>query len=160
MYEKVEKPKGQKGKAAANSVAQKKNNVNQGFGFVDNRPESIGQAKQATQLMKRSTRMLGLSDYAEHKHEGDSSQTAFSAKKNYTSNATTIPVSIGYLQTTMAGALDEGGKRHNVLEKLLEEIGGNSKGHHLITGDQDKLNIFKQVCKDLKINPEWTGLNF
>ena len=46
------------------------------------------------------------------------------------------------------------------LEKLLEEIGGNSKGHHLITGDQDKLNIFKQVCKDLKINPEWTGLNF
>ena len=29
--------------AAANSVAQKKNGVKQGFGFVDNRPETLAQ---------------------------------------------------------------------------------------------------------------------
>jgi hypothetical protein len=38
MYAQVEKPKENIGKAVANSVAQKKSNVKQGFGFVDNRP--------------------------------------------------------------------------------------------------------------------------
>lgn len=37
MYAQVEKPKENKGRAVANSVAQKKSNVKQGFGFVDNR---------------------------------------------------------------------------------------------------------------------------
>ncbi len=37
MYEQVEKPKENKSRAAANSVTQKKSNVNRGFGFVDNR---------------------------------------------------------------------------------------------------------------------------
>lgn len=41
MYEQVEKPKENKSRAVANSVAQKKNGVKQGFGFVDNRPEHI-----------------------------------------------------------------------------------------------------------------------
>lgn len=39
MYAQVEKPKENKGMVAANSVAQKKNNMKQDFGFVDNRPD-------------------------------------------------------------------------------------------------------------------------
>jgi len=43
MYKQVEKQKENKSRAVANSVAQKKSNVNQGFGFVDNRTEAIKQ---------------------------------------------------------------------------------------------------------------------
>jgi hypothetical protein len=46
MYAQVEKPKENKSRAIANSVAQKKGNVKQGFGFMDNRAE----AKQTAQL--------------------------------------------------------------------------------------------------------------
>ncbi len=45
MYEQVENPKENKSRAVANSVAQKKSNGKQGFGFVDNRHESITQRK-------------------------------------------------------------------------------------------------------------------
>ncbi|QDO85491.1 hypothetical protein FM037_22320 [Shewanella psychropiezotolerans] len=48
MYEQVEKPKGNKSKAAANSVAQKKGSVKQGFGFVDNRPGIIEASEKMT----------------------------------------------------------------------------------------------------------------
>jgi len=50
MYEQVEKPKENKSKAVVNSVAQKKSNGKQGFGFVDNRPESITQRKQVEEM--------------------------------------------------------------------------------------------------------------
>lgn len=39
MYEQVEKPKENKIKAVADSVVQKKSDMKQGFGFVDNRPK-------------------------------------------------------------------------------------------------------------------------
>jgi hypothetical protein len=45
MYEQLEKKKENKSRAVANSVARKKSNVNQSFGFVDNRPEAIAQRK-------------------------------------------------------------------------------------------------------------------
>lgn len=45
MYMQVEKPKGSKGRAVANSVIQKKSNTKQGFGFVDNRTLPIAQRK-------------------------------------------------------------------------------------------------------------------
>lgn len=45
MYAQVVKPKGNESRAVANSVAQKKSGVPQGFGFVDNRPEAIAQRK-------------------------------------------------------------------------------------------------------------------
>lgn len=48
MYEQVEKPKENKSRAVANSVGLKKSNGRQGFGFVDNRPESIAQRKMQT----------------------------------------------------------------------------------------------------------------
>jgi hypothetical protein len=43
MYEQVEKPKENKSRAVANSVAQKKSNIKQGFGFVDNRQLNTSQ---------------------------------------------------------------------------------------------------------------------
>jgi hypothetical protein len=45
MYSKSYKPKENLIHAVANSVAQKKNNGQQGFGFVDNRPEAVVQHK-------------------------------------------------------------------------------------------------------------------
>ena len=45
MYTQVEKSKENKSRAVANSVTQKKSNVKQGFGFVDNRPEALTQRK-------------------------------------------------------------------------------------------------------------------
>ncbi len=46
MYAAAVKPKKEnKSRAAANSVAQKKNNKGQGIGFVDNRPEAVAQRK-------------------------------------------------------------------------------------------------------------------
>ena len=41
MYEQVDKSNENKSRAVANSVAQKKSSVKQGFGFVDNRPEAL-----------------------------------------------------------------------------------------------------------------------
>lgn len=52
MYEQIEKPKENKSRAVANSNAQKKNGVKQGFGFVDNRPEAV--AKRALQKIVNS----------------------------------------------------------------------------------------------------------
>lgn len=45
MYAQVEKSKENKSKAVANSVAQQKNNVAQGLGFVDNRPVAVAQRR-------------------------------------------------------------------------------------------------------------------
>ncbi len=45
MYEQVEKPKENKSRSVANSMSQKKSNVKQGFGFVDNRTETVRQLK-------------------------------------------------------------------------------------------------------------------
>ena len=45
MYEQVKKPKENKSQAPANSVAQKKGHVKQGFGFVDNRSVAVAQRK-------------------------------------------------------------------------------------------------------------------
>ena len=45
MYAQVEKPKENKSRPVANSVAQKKGKGKHGFGFVDNRPEVVAQRK-------------------------------------------------------------------------------------------------------------------
>ena len=45
MYTRVAKTEKNKSKAFANPVSQRKSNVKQGFGYVDNRPESITQRK-------------------------------------------------------------------------------------------------------------------
>jgi hypothetical protein len=46
MYEQIGKPKENKSRAVASTVAQKKSNVKQGFGFVDNRLQSSVQRNQ------------------------------------------------------------------------------------------------------------------
>ena len=61
MYEQVEKPKENKSRAVANSVAQKKSSGKQGFGFEDNRLESITQRKVV--LDKRNNSALQLNSY-------------------------------------------------------------------------------------------------
>jgi len=55
MYEQIEKPKENKSRAIVNSVTQKKSNVKYGFGFVDNRPESIAQRKMQSQANMSSS---------------------------------------------------------------------------------------------------------
>ena len=45
MYSQVDRPKENKSRAVANSVAQKKRDSTQGLGFVDNRPTSVAQRK-------------------------------------------------------------------------------------------------------------------
>ena len=45
MYKQIQKPKENNCRAAANTVAHKKSNRKQGFGFVHNRPESSVQGK-------------------------------------------------------------------------------------------------------------------
>ncbi len=66
MYEQVEKPKENKSQAVANSVAQKKSNARQGFGFVDNRPEAAAQRK-LQEMVNNSPRMLQLKAFQEIK---------------------------------------------------------------------------------------------
>ena len=60
MYAQVEKSKKNKSSSIANSVAQKKSNRKQGFGFVDNRPEAVAQRKLQEMVNKNSqaTRMV------------------------------------------------------------------------------------------------------
>lgn len=50
MYAQTEKQKENKSRAVANSVAQKKNNVKQGCGFEDNRPEATAQLRMGEML--------------------------------------------------------------------------------------------------------------
>jgi len=45
MYEQVEKTKENKSRSVSRSVAQKKSNVKQGVGFVDNRRETVAQRR-------------------------------------------------------------------------------------------------------------------
>lgn len=78
MYVQVEKPKENKGKAVANSIAQKKNNMKQWVGFVDNRPEAIEQRKRQKSFKnsvqeKTECKLFGMSD--------DSIEKQFSIKK-------------------------------------------------------------------------------
>ncbi|MDG0803407.1 hypothetical protein [Pectobacterium polaris] len=53
MYSQEEKPKENKNRAVADSITQKKSNVKQGVGVVDNRPEAIAQ-KKLQELMNDS----------------------------------------------------------------------------------------------------------
>ena len=56
MYAQIEKPKENQNRAIASSVAQKKSDVKQGFGFVDNRFEAFSQRKMQDKFTSNSTR--------------------------------------------------------------------------------------------------------
>lgn len=78
MYAQVEKSKENKSRAIVNSITQKKSNVKQGFGFVDNRPEAIAQRKhqemsvkysaQLHPILKKENKNLGLSTDLVQRH--------------------------------------------------------------------------------------------
>jgi len=58
MYAQVEKSKENKSRAIAKSLAQKKSNVKQGFGFIDNRPNTITQRKLQEVINGAQTKQL------------------------------------------------------------------------------------------------------
>lgn len=58
MYAQVEKPKENKSRTVANSIAQKKSNGQQGYGFVDNRTEGIAQRKIQALIIKSPAETL------------------------------------------------------------------------------------------------------
>lgn len=60
MYAQVDKSKENKSRAVANSVAQKKSNRKQGFGFVDNRPEVINQTGHNNDSIQRKMFIAGV----------------------------------------------------------------------------------------------------
>lgn len=60
MYAQVEKPKENKSRSVANSVGQKKNNMKQGLGFVDNRPEAMLQRKLQERINRNSQTVSSL----------------------------------------------------------------------------------------------------
>lgn len=72
MREQTEKRKESKSRAVANSITQKKNNVKQGFGFVDNRPAAVAQTK-LSEMANSSLQISRLSAFQELVN--DSSQT-------------------------------------------------------------------------------------
>ncbi|NRD74766.1 hypothetical protein HQQ94_16385 [Shewanella sp. VB17] len=65
MYEQIEKPKENKSRAVANSVAQKKSNGKQGVGFVDNRQKVSGVnlfSKSSIQLMAQGNQQARIQE--------------------------------------------------------------------------------------------------
>ncbi|MDO6686996.1 MULTISPECIES: hypothetical protein [unclassified Agarivorans] len=59
MYAQVEKPKENKSRVVASSVAQKKNDVKQAFGFVDNRSDAVTQ-RRLQKTISDSQRIMQL----------------------------------------------------------------------------------------------------
>lgn len=65
MYAQVEKPKENKSRTVTNTIAQKKSNLKQGFGFADERPKAVAQRKylkvlnsdQDSQTVQLSTKL-------------------------------------------------------------------------------------------------------
>lgn len=80
MYAQVEKPKENQSRAVANTAAQKKSNVKQGFGFVDNRPEVVAQRK--LQEMTNKSPQATLISSLLQRNKGDLSPLQLKALAN------------------------------------------------------------------------------
>ena len=127
MYEEVEKPKENKGRAVAHSVAQKKGNAKQGFGFVDNRSESdrfsnlqmnIRQQKSLSTIQrlegsqKNFKNSFKLDDKFKTDHVLDAANRKDMedvAKRRGITNSTLITHSAKYIEEKAQGILDGGG---------------------------------------------------
>jgi hypothetical protein len=97
MYEQVEKSKENRGKSVANSIAQKKSNVKQDFGFVDNRFGSVTQRKlelgfdnSPMQYVKKNGKqqagMPAKSKHGTKEKQQSKAQRAFNAFQSYRSD--------------------------------------------------------------------------
>ena len=104
MYAQVEKPKENNSRAVANSVAQKKSNVNQAFGFVDNREDTL-----------QRKRILGLS----------------SGPSNNVIQCVTAPADMGQARIEHLGALKRNKKDRDALWKYVKEGVNQNKDKRL-----------------------------
>ncbi|GAA80816.1 hypothetical protein [Pseudoalteromonas sp. BSi20495] len=86
MYAQLEKSKENKNRAIANSVAQKKSNGKQGFGFVDNRPQTIVQRK----LQKMAINSQGALQVQNHKNRNSSQTLQLVTDVDMTKNGYTV----------------------------------------------------------------------
>lgn len=92
MYSQENKSNENKSRAIANSVAQKKSNGRQGFGFVDNRPEAIAQRK-LQEMANNSPRISQLKTYQQMAI--DSPQTKQTGNLQAISDKSTIQAKFG-----------------------------------------------------------------
>ncbi len=93
MYAQVAKSKENKSRAVANSVTQKKGKAKEGFGFVDNRPETIARRKQQLQTnyssslpIQKKGNNTGLPDNLKRGIENLSGYSMDDVKVHYNSN--------------------------------------------------------------------------
>ncbi|CAG8998327.1 MAG: hypothetical protein CENE_00269 [Candidatus Celerinatantimonas neptuna] len=97
MYEQVGKPKGNKSRAVANSVVQKKKDGKQGIEFVDNRPEYVVQRK-VTGFKSTGTPI----DIAAKAYLSNTDETQFDSNKSgdnvRTSLSKILPHTVSHIQ--------------------------------------------------------------
>lgn len=141
MYAQKEKPKENESRTIANPVAQKKSNVKQGFGFVDNRPEAIVQRKfqemeynsshirQITQLetMNDNNVIQKYSFESRLEHHGWSVQNDFTFIKNggtlYLPNMGDLLIAKNVKhQSTMISALQYAANRFSEIGNMANRI--------------------------------------
>jgi hypothetical protein len=95
MYEQVEKPKGNKGRAVANSTTQKKSRRKQGCGFVDNRSTTI---QQRVLIQTMDTTQKNASDSGSHLSTEEDAETTGLVEDEYTENDT-VPITFDVVRT-------------------------------------------------------------
>lgn len=132
MYAQVEKPKENKSREVANSVAQKQRNVKQGFGIVDNRPEaklqSLAQLANKKKCGETATQLKVL-----QRTEGDIIKIS-ADKITLTNDADD---EIGYLDYEKSGFIEtrDGGKYKGSLLAMInvhEKYKGKGYANQLI----------------------------
>lgn len=119
MYEQVEKPKKNKSRTVANSVAQKRSNGKQGFGVVDNRTEAVAQrklqemannspqAKQAAQLQVISDCNLTQHQQPIQKKENNMLGDGMAGLNNETSTTAQLKPVLGEITWGVTHAVKE-----------------------------------------------------
>ncbi len=160
MYPKVEKPKENKSRAVANSVAQKQSNVKQGFGFVENRPETVtqrklqefanrSQTKQGAQLKSITAHnLLPIQRYSEQESTNSSDVKAvWGARKKMEiaiKSKMTHNVAVDYNDDINYARSSKGGHAENFVFSAFA----------IKRGDKGDLNIIseRQPCGDCENN--------
>jgi len=144
MYERVEKPKENKSRAVANSVAQKKSKKQQGFGFVDNREKTIMQMHLengsriyeglGSQIIQRG---CGMSQEA----EGETTKTAIEKlKEEYDKQRYYHGTSEEHQNSIRQHGMTQDKKGEGATKvvegKVSEVFKDNAKRHHFMTQDK------------------------
>ncbi len=107
MYEQVKIPKEstspanrRESRAVANSIAQKKSNVKQGFDFVDNRPEAVAQRQIMNTIIQRQVDTVGGSfDIEDYKATTTVDEVGAHMRLKFTPNDKVVSDDIGMTQT-------------------------------------------------------------